>query len=184
MNDLVKFLVGAFAVVALILFMCWGVLALKKAMLSKGTANEQEDEPKTAEPLPYKAAKLLTPKEYAFFKALQPIANKYNLLICPKVRLADLVEVPKNTANYMRWFAYIRAKHVDFTICDINLNVKFVIEVDDSTHDKPDRQKRDDFVDRIFQTVNIKIIHLRQWGPELEQTIRSALALPEVPTGN
>lgn len=180
MNNLVTFLVGAFAVVALFMFMYWGVLALKKAMLSIGTSNEPEDGPKTEEQMPYKAAKLLTQKEYAFFKALQPIAQKHNLLICPKVRLADLVEIPKSTPNYMRWFGYIKSKHVDFVICDINLNIKLIVEVDDSTHDKPDRQKRDEFVDRIFQTVNVKIIHLRQWGTELEDIIRNALEIPQL----
>lgn len=186
MNDLVTFLVGAFAVVAIIMFMCWGVLALKKAMLSKGTSNDPEYEPKTEEQMPYKAAKLLTQKEYAFFKALQPIAQKHNLLICPKVRLADLVEIPKSTPNYMRWFGYVKSKHVDFVLCDINLNVKLIIEVDDITHDKPDRQKRDQFIDTVFQTVNMKILHIRQWGTELEQTITETLNItnaPNVPLG-
>ena len=80
----------------------------------------------------------------------------------------------------MRWFGYIKSKHVDFVICDINLNIKLIVEVDDSTHDKPDRQKRDEFVDRIFQTVNVKIIHLRQWGTELEDIIRNALEIPQL----
>lgn len=171
--------------VFLIVFMTSAIYYMNKSHKAEKNAKQPEqEEPADKEPLPYKAAKLLTPKEYAFFKALQPIAVKYNLLICPKVRLADLIEIPKNTANYMRWFGYIKSKHVDFTICDINLNVKFIVEVDDSTHDKPDRQKRDEFVDSVFQAINIKIIHLRQWGPELEQTICSALALPEIPAGN
>lgn len=182
MDNLVIFLVGAFAVVALFLFMCWGILALKKSILSKESSNEQ-DEPKPAEPLPYTAAKLLTRREYAFFKALQPIAQKHSLMICPKIRLADLVAVPQGTTE-RKWFNYIKAKHVDFTLCDMNLNVKLVIELDDSTHDRPDRQTRDDFVDRVFQKINVKLLHVRAWGTDLEQTILSALALPEVPTGN
>lgn len=180
MNDLVIFLVGAFAVVALLLFMCWGVLALKKTMLSKGASNEQENEPKTAEPLPYTAAKLLTRREYAFFKALQPLAQKYNLMICPKIRLADLVSVPQGTKE-AKWFNYIKAKHVDFTLCDMDLNVKLIIELDDSTHDRPDRQTRDNFVDRVFQQINVKLLHVRQWGEDLEPTIVEALNI--TPTG-
>lgn len=181
MNDLLKFIVGAFAVVALILFLCWCVLMLKKSMFSKETAPEQEEEPKTAEPLPYTAAKLLTKREYAFFKALQPIAIKYNLMICPKVRLADLVNVPKGIKDYTKWFNYIKAKHVDFTICNTDLNVKLIIELDDQTHERPDRQKRDDFVDRVFKQVNIKLLHINQWGPELEQIIINELNI--TPTG-
>ena len=64
--------------------------------LKKQQTQEQE-EPTTNEPMPYTAAKLLTRREYAFFKALQPLAQKYNLMICPKIRLADLVSVPQGT---------------------------------------------------------------------------------------
>ena len=170
--------------VFLIVFMTSAIYYMNKSHKVAKNANQPEhEEPQTAEPLPYTAAKLLTRREYAFFKALQPIAQKYHLMICPKIRLADLVSVPQGTKE-AKWFNYIKAKHVDFTLCDMDLRVKLIIELDDSTHERQDRQTRDDFVDRVFQTVNIKIIHLRQWGPELEQTIRSALALPELPAGN
>ena len=141
--------------------------------LKKQQTQEQE-EPKTNEPMPYTAAKLLTRREYAFFKALQPLAQKYNLMICPKIRLADLVSVPQGTKE-AKWFNYIKAKHVDFTLCDMDLRVKLIIELDDSTHDRPDRQTRDDFVDRVFQQINVKLLHVRQWGEDLEQTIAQAL---------
>ena len=135
--------------------------------------------------MPYTAAKLLTRREYAFFKALQPIAKKYNLMICPKIRLADLVAVPEVTKE-RKWFNYIKSKQVDFTLCDMDLRVKLVIELDDSTHDRPDRQTRDDFIDRVFQQINIKLLHIRQWGTELEQTITETLNItntPNVPLG-
>lgn len=147
--------------------------------LKKQQTQEQE-EPKTNEPMPYTAAKLLTRREYAFFKALQPLAQKYNLMICPKIRLADLVSVPQGTKE-AKWFNYIKAKHVDFTLCDMDLRVKLIIELDDSTHDRPDRQTRDDFVDRVFQQINIKLLHVRQWGEDLEPTIVEALNI--TPTG-
>ena len=42
---------------------------------------------------------LLTKKEWAFYKALKPITDKYHLHILAKVRLADLVEVKKGLSN-------------------------------------------------------------------------------------
>lgn len=175
---LTVFITAAVVVAIMLAAFFWYQLDIVK----KKQSQEQED-PKLNESMPYTAAKLLTRREYAFFKTLQPIAQKYHLMICPKIRLADLVSVPQGNKE-AKWFNYIKAKHVDFTLCDMDLRVKLIIELDDSTHERQDRQNRDDFVDRVFQTVNIKIIHLRQWGPELEQTIRSALELPEVPTGN
>lgn len=180
MQNIMTFIVGAFAVVATIMLMCWFLLMLKKAMMQKSEQQnntEIQEEPSQSETMPYMAAKLLTRREYSFFKTLQPIAQKHNLLICPKVRLADLVEIPKGNPNYTRWFNYVKAKHVDFVICDLNMNVKIIIEVDDSSHDKPDRQNRDDFVDRIFRSVNIKLLHIRQWGADLEQTICAAIGM-------
>ncbi len=163
--------------VFLIVFMTSAIYYMNKS--HKVDEDGQED-PKTTEPLPYKAAKLLTRREYAFFKVLQPIAKKYNLMICPKIRLADLVAVPEGTKE-RKWFNYIKAKHVDFTLCDMDLRVKLIIELDDSTHDRPDRQTRDDFVDRVFKQINVKLLHVRQWGDDLEAVIVEALNLN--PTG-
>lgn len=165
--------------VFLIVFMISAIYYMNKS--HKVEKEEEQEDPKTNEPMPYTAAKLLTRREYAFFKALQPIAKKYNLLICPKVRLADLVSVPKGIKEYVKWFNYIKAKHVDFTICNIDLNVKLIIELDDQTHERPDRQKRDDFVDRIFKQVNIKLLHIKEWGTDLEQIITNELNI--TPTG-
>lgn len=165
------------AIVVAIMFAAFLWYQLDK--LKKQQTQEQE-EPKTNEPMPYTAAKLLTRREYAFFKALQPLAQKYNLMICPKIRLADLVSVPQGTKE-VKWFNYIKAKHVDFTLCDMDLRVKLIIELDDSTHDRPNRQTRDDFVDRVFQQINVKLLHVRQWGEDLEPTIIEALNI--TPTG-
>ena len=159
--------------VFLIVFMTSAIYYMNKShKIEKGA--ELEGEPKPTELMPYTAAKLLTRREYAFFKALQPIAQKYNLMICPKIRLADLVSVPQGTKE-VKWFNYIKAKHVDFTLCDMDLKVKLIIELDDSTHDRPDRQTRDDFVDRVFQQIKVKLLHVRQWGEDLEPTIVEAL---------
>ncbi len=173
MNELINVILTGFGIIVLLLFVCWCVKMLHKVMFGKEKPEEKEEPKEKIEEatLPYIAAKLLTPKEYAFFKALQPIANKYNLLICPKIRLADLLEIQKDVKDKMKWFNYIKAKHIDFTICDLNLNVKFLIEIDDRTHDKPDRQKRDEFVDSIFKKINIHVLHIRQWGTELEGII-------------
>ena len=63
----------------------------------------------------------------------------------------------------------------------MDLKVKLIIELDDSTHDRPDRQTRDDFVDRVFQQIKVKLLHVRQWGEDLEPTIVEALNI--TPTG-
>lgn len=55
----------------------------------------------------------------------------------------------------------IQSKHVDFVICDQNLYIKAIIELDDNSHDQPDRRERDKFVDDVLSSVGYTVIHTR-----------------------
>lgn len=119
------------------------------------------------EKLPYVVTQsVLTSKEKKFYEALKPIAEKHGLIILCKARIADIVCVPKDTSNYIKWFNYIKAKHIDFTLCDSEFAVKFLIEVDDSTHDQQKRKERDEFVNRVFEKVGVKLLRFRTWTAE------------------
>ena len=56
----------------------------------------------------------------------------------------------------------INRKHVDFLICD-NETLKPIvgIELDDSTHQRQDRQLRDQFLDQVFETAKLPLIHIK-----------------------
>lgn len=142
--------------------------------------NTQENNKK----LPYVLSdSVMSNKELKFFNALEPIARELNLKIIAKMRLADIVKVPKNTYDYIRWFNYIKAKHVDFIICDSEMKVKLVIEVDDYTHQYDNRKKRDEFVDKIFNQLNIPILHIYKWtDDELKQQIEEKLGIKKKST--
>lgn len=55
----------------------------------------------------------------------------------------------------------IQAKHIDFLICDKNMHIKEIIELDDSSHDNKDCKGRDQFVDLILHSVGYKVIHTK-----------------------
>jgi len=124
----------------------------------KQTNNEKNDSNSISENviLPYKSKYLLTPNEYSFYKTLKPIVDKNNCLICPKVRLADIVQITDNK-NYMKWFARVSKKHIDFLICDKDLKPLFVIELDDKSHNKPQAYKNDSFKNRLFETIQLPL---------------------------
>ena len=68
---------------------------------------------------PYKQRNLLTQNEYKFYCSLIKIADKYNLSIQVKMRLADIIEVDKrkiNNKDYMSYFGKIKSKHIDFVL--------------------------------------------------------------------
>lgn len=112
------------------------------------------------EVLPYRLRDdFLSPAELAFYRALTVAVNE-QAVICPKVNLADLFFVIQPQKNYS-YRGRIAQKHVDFLLCHPQAMKPLVgIELDDSSHDRPDRQERDDFVDQVFQTAKLPLIHV------------------------
>lgn len=109
----------------------------------------------------YQRKYLLTKNEYREYMKLQQYAAEKGLLICPKVRLLDIIEPRKGEKDYKSLFYKVQAKHVDFVICDQDLHIKGILELDDSSHDTAERKERDEFVDQILSSVGYKVIHVR-----------------------
>ena len=65
-------------------------------------------------------------------------------------------------------------KHVDFVVCDENMRVKVIVELDDSSHNNKARKERDSFVDLILISVGYKIIHTKYITDKLLDTIWNA----------
>lgn len=107
----------------------------------------------------YQQKYLLTKNEYREYIKLRQIAAAHNLIICPKVRLLDIIEPRKTEENYQILLNKIKSKHIDFVICDYELHIKAIIELDDSTHKQKDRMERDTFIDHILTSVGYKVIH-------------------------
>ena len=110
---------------------------------------------------------LLTNREQQEYKFLREAAEKRNLRICPKVRLLDLVEPKSNAKNYNALLTRVMSKHVDFVICNQNMEVICIIELDDTTHLRQDRIERDQFVDEVLKGAGYKIIHTWAITPDI-----------------
>lgn len=152
--------------ILLILWIIYDNIKLKRNYQSKETPNVPKQEPSTivneSEYVgQYQKRYLLSKNEYREYTKLKEFANKRNLQVCPKVRLLDLIEPKRGVKHYKTLFYKVQAKHVDFVICDQNLYVKAILELDDSSHDQTDRQNRDKFVDTILTDVGYKVIHTK-----------------------
>ena len=55
----------------------------------------------------------------------------------------------------------VQSKHVDFLVCDQNLHILGVLELDDNSHNETKRKERDEFVNQILQSVGYKVLHTR-----------------------
>jgi very-short-patch-repair endonuclease len=77
------------------------------------------------------------------------------------VRLADLIQVRPQTPKYQSWQNRIHAKHVDFLLCDQGtLEAKLAVELDDKTHNRPDRRQRDQFVDQALADAGLPLLRI------------------------
>lgn len=103
---------------------------------------------------------LLSKGEAAFFGPLtHAVAGRF-LIMC-KVRLADII-----TCSHSAWRrgmgSAISQKHLDFVLCDLR-STRFVlaIELDDHSHDRPDRRRRDAFVDQVMAGAGVRLIRFQ-----------------------
>jgi hypothetical protein len=109
---------------------------------------------------------LLSPGEKKLFDALENVVYE-GQYVCPKVRIADIVEVdiPKESREFWRNFGKISQKHVDFLICNKNdFSPLLVIELDGGSHNNKARYFRDEFVNKVFADANIPILHIKAKG--------------------
>jgi hypothetical protein len=127
---------------------------------------------------PYERAEaLFTPAERSFLGVLDQVVEG-EFRIFGKVRLADIVGV-RAMADRSAWqtaFNKIDRKHVDFVGCDPgDLSVKFVVELDDRSHEREDRRERDAFVDGALKAAGIPVFHIPARRGYTFDDVRSAL---------
>lgn len=107
----------------------------------------------------------LTLRERDFFnKAILAVGIGY--FVFPQVRLVDVITPSisrnKNKSLYLSLFRSLSQYSVDFIIVrKLDFHVVCVIELDDSTHDRPDRIKRDLKVNAALESANIFILRSR-----------------------
>lgn len=102
----------------------------------------------------------LSPAELSFYHVLRStLALDVTIVIKP--RLGDILFVRqphKNQGARNR----IDRKHVDFLLCETStMKPRLVVELDDSSHQKKDRQERDQLVDGALRAAGLPILHVR-----------------------
>lgn len=105
---------------------------------------------------------LLTPAECSFFGVLEQVAGSQFRLFA-KVRLADIVKPAQRDNRSRRQAALnrITSKHVDFVLCNKKgFHIVGIIELDDKSHRRADREDRDDFLDAALQQAGIPILRI------------------------
>jgi len=136
-----------------------GLLVLQsiKGSRNKGASSEKSED------LPYVLKRYVMSKaERSFFGVLEQVTDSSKYYIFPQVSLNNLVTVEKGTRSYQTYHNKVDRKSVDFVLFDRNaVSPVLAIELDDSSHDREDRQERDAFVDRVLAKAGLPLLHVR-----------------------
>lgn len=117
------------------------------------------------------AKPLLSPWEKAVIDSVRmQLPPRHHL--CPQVRLLDMLSVQdQDRSRQQTTRNRLGSKSVDFAIIDPDGRVVLVIELHDSSHDRPDRRDRDKLVQTALDQAGIPLatfqprqpIDLRRW---------------------
>jgi hypothetical protein len=99
-----------------------------------------------------------TRSENEFFGLLQRTLEGRNLIIFPKVRVADVLET---TSGGHGGFNRISQKHVDYLLVSLpNFQPVMAIELDGKSHGSEKQQKRDADKDQGFKSANLPLVRV------------------------
>lgn len=107
----------------------------------------------------YKPKYVLTTNEKRAFQIINEVTNELCYTVLAKVRLYDLIEPKDRNNKGARW--KIQAKHVDYVICDKNLIARYIIELNDNSHNREDRKERDEFITTALRNCGYKVLNTK-----------------------
>lgn len=138
----------------LVLLFAWRTLPLRLPFLARRAVGENA-------PLPYRKRDcLLSGPERALFEALLKVAGeRYHVL--PKMRLADVLWLPKLASN--RWLHWnrIAQKHLDFILCDRKyLEPLLAVELESPTTRSGHAEERTEFIAAALAAAGVPLLRL------------------------
>ncbi len=108
-----------------------------------------------------KRNKYMSYYERCFYKIFKEIADKNNLEIQPQINLATIIKKKPNTKYYNDLY-----RNIDFGLFTKDYeDILLLIEINDRTHNKPERIERDKKVKRIIEEAGIKLIRFHTKDP-------------------
>ena len=124
--------------------------------------SDKEEDAKSTKEYPYAIRRdFLSAAEHSFYMVLRNVVGDA-AIISTKVSLGDLFYAKTSEASKFRTYTNkIDRKHVDFLLCDAK-TVKPIlgIELDDKSHQRSDRQARDEFVKHVFAAARLPLLRV------------------------
>lgn len=138
------------------LFIIFGIgIYLKEQILPDNSSDDEK--------FNYKSKQYFFSKaERKFYEVLKEVADEMDMVVFAKVRLADLIYLPKSEDNWIKGWNKIKSKHIDFVLCGKgDYKPRMAIELNDSSHNKERRRERDAFIRAVFDHLKIELVEIK-----------------------
>ena len=113
--------------------------------------------------------------ERDFFHVLQRVVPE-RFYIFSQVSLNNLLLVDRGRKDYMHHFNRIRQKSVDFVLVDkSSMTTTLAIELDDRSHNYPDRIRRDEMVNEAFRAAGLPLLRITNQRTYDERTVQRTI---------
>jgi len=144
------------------------------ARATKGELETRSFKPGEGKALPYYRAGrglIMSNGEFAFYRALsRAVGEEFDIMT--KVRAAAVVSCSR--ANWAAGYGTpIAQKELDFVLLRPGTSyVVAAVELDDKTHDLPERQERDAFLDAAFESASVPLVRFKALSRYRAEEIR------------
>lgn len=126
---------------------------------------EQPDGSKSDSATTYRIQPLMTGWESRVFGELLPLLP-VGWHLCPQVRAADLVQIEAGSAGERQAaLNKLAPRSIDFVLIDQHRMPRLAIELDDGSHYRPRRRRRDADIDQALAGAGIPITHIQPYQP-------------------
>ncbi len=130
----------------------------------------------------YSQKYLLTPSEQIFFNRLQEYIKDRDYIICPKVRLGDIIGIEKKRWHRVWTFigrpwtvsGKLDRSHIDFLLIDRKSSlIRYAIELDDSSHASPQARYHDRVKTEACESVELPLLRFQNAHVTHEEFVES-----------
>lgn len=122
---------------------------------------------------PFYAKKPLSVPEQVLYHRL--VKSLPDCIVLAQVQASRLIGVKKGY-NFHQWNNRINRLSVDYVVCRKDSTIIAGIELDDSSHQKPDRREADQRKERAFKAAGVPLLRWSVKALPDESAIRAALA--------
>lgn len=160
-DRILAYIVGALVAAMLVL-----LVALR---LWRGGSRDDE-----SQPWPFFPKRPLSEVEQALYHSLVKALPEH--IILAQVQLSQLLGVRKGY-NFHEWYNRINRLSADFVVCGKDATVIAVIDLDNDTRDRGERQAADARKHKALSAASIRVLHWQAWSlPDAVEIRRQLLA--------